>query len=90
MRTTRVLAIVAILGIAFSFRASANVAYDSETTNEWFKADVSSYEKDTPPWSGPANGEAVVDGEVLNLDTDLDDPLIYTATATGNVVLITA
>ena len=90
MRTTKVLAIVAILGIAFSFRASAKVAYDSETTNEWFRADVSSYEKGTPPWSGPNEGEAVVKGEVLDLDTDFNDPLTYTATETGNVVLVTA
>ena len=90
MRTTKVLAIVAILGIAFSFRASAKVAYDSETTNEWFRADVSSYAKDTPPWSGPNEGEAVVKGEVLDLDTDYNDPLTYTAAETGNVVLITA
>ena len=90
MRTTRFLAIVAILVMAFSFHAFAKVAYDSESTNEWFRADVSSYAKDTPPWSGPNEGEAVVKGEVLDLDTDFNDPLTYTATETGNVVLITA
>ena len=83
MRTTRVLAIIAILGIAFSFRASANVVYDSETTNDWFSVDMSSLTTEalqTSPWTPPSpDGEAVVDGAVIKLDTDLDDPLTYTA-----------
>lgn len=93
MRTTRVLAIVAILGIAFSFRASAQVAYDSETTNDWFT--VSAAEPgdfSTSPWKKPTDGEVGVVNSKIALDTDLDDPLIYTPTAgaTGPVVTVTA
>ena len=92
MRTTRVLAIIAILGIAFSFRASANVGYDSETTNEWFRVTAAgSGEFPTPTWTKPTDGEvSVVDSKIV-LDTDLNDPLIYTPTsATGPVVTVTA
>ena len=92
MRTTRVLAIVAILGIALSFRASANVAYDSETTNTWFKVEAAKpgdFSED--PWTKPKDGEVSVVDSKIALDTDLDDPLIYTPTsATGPVVTVTA
>ena len=79
MRTTRVLAIVAILGIAFSFRASANVAYDDEFTNAWFSVSaVSANLDDTTYWEKPQNGgDAKVEDSKIKLDTDLDDPLTY-------------
>lgn len=93
MRTTRVLAIAAILGIAFSFRASAKVAYDSETTNVWFTVQAANPgDFSNAPWTKPSKGGdvSVVDSKIA-LDTDLDDPLIYTPTsATGPVVIVTA
>ena len=93
MKTTRTLAVVAILGIAFSFRASAQVAYDSETTNEWFKVNAAeSGDFSADPWTKPTDGEVSVVNSKIALDTDLDDPLIYTPTAgaTGPVVTVTA
>ena len=94
MRTTRVLAIIAILGIAFSFRASANVVYDSETTNTWFSVDMSKLTTDalkSSPWESPSpDGEAVVDHSVIKLDTDLDDSLTYTAEASADVAIVAA
>ena len=94
MRTTRVLAIVAILGVAFSFRASANVVYDSETTNEWFCVDMSSLTTEalkSSPWTPPsADGEATVEDKVIKLDTDLGDPLTYTAQGSSEEVAIVA
>lgn len=94
MRATRVLAIAAILGIAFSFRASANVVYDSETTNTWFSVDMSKLTTDALkglPWTPPSpGGEAVVESSVIKLDTDLDDPLMYTAQDNSADVAIVA
>ena len=83
MRTTRALTIIAILGIAFSFRASAKVVYDSETTNEWFSVDMSTLTADSlkeSPWTSPSDdGEAVVESKVIKLDTDFGNPLTYAA-----------
>ena len=94
MRTTRVLAIIAILGIAFSFRASAKVVYDSETTNKWFSVDMSTLKTEdlkAPRWTPPsAGGEAKVEQAVIKLDTDLDDPLTYTAEQSSESVAIVA
>ena len=95
MRATRVLAIAAILGIAFSFCASANVVYDSETTNEWFNAHVATSSELASNWTRPKGGEAVVkggsDAHYIALDTDLDDPLTYTATdASADVAVVSA
>ena len=94
MRTTRVLAIVAILGIAFSFRASANVVYDSETTNEWFNVNMSTLKAEdlkAPLWTPPKDGgEATVEDKVIKLDTDLGDPLTYTAARSSEAVAIVA
>ena len=93
MRTTRVLAIIAILGIAFSFRASANVVYDSETTNKWFSVDMSTLTDvtlKTSPWTPPTDGEATVENKVIKLDTDLDDPLKYTPSRASEDVAIVA
>ena len=92
MRATRVLAIAAILGIAFSFRASAKVAYDKETTNEWFKviaADSGGFPESR--WTKPTDGEVSVVGSKIALDTDLNDPLIYTPEfESGPVAIVTA
>ena len=78
MRTTKVLAIVAILGIAFSFRASANVAYDDEFTNAWFSVSAASADlDDTTHWEKPDDGEVKRENSKIKLDTDLDDPLTY-------------
>ena len=93
MRTTRLLAIIAILGIAFSFRASANVVYDSETTNTWFSVNMSTLKAEdlkTSPWKSPKDGEATVASAVIKLDTDLDDPLTYTAAQASEAVAIVA
>ena len=94
MRTTRALAIAAILGIACSFRASANVVYDSETTNEWFSVNMSTLTTETlqtSPWAPPsADGEAKVESAVIKLDTDLGDPLTYTAVASEDVAIVAA
>ena len=82
MRTTRALAIAAILGIVFSFRASAKVVYDSETTNEWFAVDMSTLTTEVlqnSPWTPPStDGEVVVQDKVIKLDTDFGNPLTYT------------
>ena len=94
MRATRVLAIAAILGIAFSFRVSANVVYDSETTNEWFSVNMSTLTKEklqSSPWASPKDGgEATVEAAVIKLDTDLDDPLTYTAKDSEDVAIVAA
>ena len=95
MRTTRVLAIIAILGIAFSFRASANVVYDSETTNEWFNAHVATSSELASNWTRPEGGEAVVkggsDAHYIALDTDFNDPLTYAATdASADIAVVAA
>ena len=94
MRATRVLAIAAIFGIAFSLRASANVVYDSETTNEWFSVNMSTLTTEalqTSPWTPPSDdGEAKVESAVIKLDTDLGDPLTYTAGASEDVAIVAA
>ena len=95
MRTTRVLALSAAVGLAFFFRASAGVVYPSETTNEWFNANVATSLELTSPWTGPSKGgEAVVKGEsnarYIALDTDLDDPLTYAASGSADVAVVAA
>lgn len=94
MRTTRTLAIAAILGIVFSFRASANVVYDSETTNNWFSVDMSTLTPEalkSLPWTPPsADGEATVEDKVIKLDTDFGNPLKYTPTGSSEDVAIVA
>lgn len=101
MRTTRTLAIAATLGLGVSFVASANVVYDSETTNEWFGVNMSTLKTtdlSSDPWCLPPNGgEAAVvsaaegSANVIRLDTDLDDPLTYTADgASTNVAVVAA
>ena len=93
MRVTRVLALAAILGIALSFRATAKVVYDSETTNTWFTVNMSSLTSDdlkSSPWSPLRDGEATVKDAVIKLDTDLDDPLTYTAVDNSADVAIVA
>ena len=91
MRTTRVLAIIAILGIAFSFRASANIAYDSETTNAWFRVSAANPGVfSEAPWTKPTYGEVSVVNSKIALDTDLDDPLTYTPESSGPVAIVTA
>ena len=94
MRATRVLAIAVALGFGVSFVASANVVYDSETTNAWFGVNMSELTTahlSSAPWSLPPNGgEAAVvsaaegSANVIRLDTDLDDPLTYSVT-TGKI-----
>ena len=96
MRTTRTLAIAAALGLGLASVASANVVYDSETTNDWFKANVAtSSELTSPPWTKPSKGgDAVVKGasnaHYIALDTDLDDPLTYAAAGSADVAVVAA
>lgn len=84
MRTSRALAIAVAFGLGVSFSASANVVYDSETTNVWFNANIKTSSTLASGWTGPREGEAIVKGEsdehYIALDTDLDDPLTYRAT----------
>ena len=95
MRTNRALAIAAAFGFGVSFGASANVIYDSETTNEWFNANVATSSA-LDSWSKkPSDGEAIVMGEpnahYIALDTDLDDPLVYTAAgASADIAVVAA
>ena len=97
MRTTRALAIAAAFGLGMSCSASANVVYDSETTNDWFKANVATTsELTSPPWTKPSKGgDAVVKGasnaHYIALDTDLDDPLTYAASgASADIAVVAA
>ena len=101
MRATRVLAIAVAFGFGVSFVASANVVYDSETTNAWFGVNMSTLTTanlSSAPWSLPPNGgEAAVvsaeggSGNVIRLDTDLDDPLTYNADGdSANVAVVAA
>ena len=78
MKTTRTLAISAILGFAFAFCASAKVVYDDEFTNAWFNVVAASANlDDTTHWKKPDDGEAKRENSRIKLDTDLDDPLTY-------------
>lgn len=78
MKTTRTLAISAILGFAFALCASAKVAYDDEFTNAWFNVVAASANlDDTTHWKKPDDGEAKRESSRIKLDTDLDDPLTY-------------
>ena len=96
MRTTRTLSIAAALGLGMSFIASANVVYNSETTNAWFDAQIATSPELTLRWAPPQlGGEADVKGApnayYIALDTDLDDPLIYTAEgASADVAVVAA
>lgn len=82
MNIKQMLTTAVILGLALGFNAFANVVYDSESTNEWFAVDVSTLttaKLKSAPWTYPAKGgEASVENSAINLDTDLDDPLVYT------------
>lgn len=94
MRTTRTLAIAAALGLGMVSVASANVVYDSETTNEWFNANIKTSSALSSEWTCPKDGEAAVKGEsnayYIALDTDLDDPLTYAAARASEPVAIVA
>lgn len=94
MRTTRTLAIAAALGLGMVSVASANVVYDSETTNAWFNANIKTSSALSSEWTCPKDGAADVKGEsnayYIALDTDLDDPLTYAAARASEPVAIVA
>ena len=94
MRTNRTLAIAAAFGLGVSCSVFANVVYDSETTNEWFNANIKTSSTLSSQWTCPKDGAADVKGEsnayCIALDTDLDDPLIYAAAQPSEAVAIVA
>ena len=99
MRINRTLAIAAAFGLGVSFAASANVVYNSETTNVWFGVNMSTLKTSDlskTPWASPTKGgeAAVVLKESVNviaLDTDLDDPLTYAASgASADIAVVAA
>ena len=93
MRTTRVLALSATVGLAFFFRASAGVVYPSETTNDWFKVNMSTLTTASlsqPPWTAPVDGEAKVENSVIKLDTDIGDSLTYAASGGSSDIAVVA
>ena len=95
---TKTLAIAAAFGFGMQFVASANVVYDSETTNAWFGVNMSTLKTSDlskTPWAPPTKGgEAAVvvkeSANVIRLDTDLDDPLTYAASGSADVAVVAA
>lgn len=92
MRMKQKLTAATLCALALSFNALANVVYDNEVTNDWFKviAKDADLNGDTK-WTKPTYGEAKVENEKIKLDTDLTDPLIYTPGGQcGDVAIVTA
>lgn len=80
-------------GLALTFNAFANVAYDKEYTNEWFSVTAASASlQPTDGWTVPKDGGTVeVKNEKIALDTELTDPLTYKpASTSGNAAIVTA
>lgn len=96
MRTKQVLSIVMMVGFAFGHKAfAAGDFYEYESTNEWFKVIAKDANLDDQThWQTPTNEDnsAEVVDSVIKLDTDLDDPLTYTATehSTSVVMVVNA
>lgn len=95
MRTKQALTIMMVVGLALGYKASAaGEFYERESTNEWFKVIAKDANLDDQThWQKPTNEEssAEVDGDVIKLDTDLDDPLTYTAgNSTADVMVVNA
>ena len=92
MRTKQALASALICGLALGFNASANVVYDQEVTNAWFSVTAANANlSDAKHWSQLKDGTAVVDGKVIKLDTDFDDPLTYTPDErSGGISIVSA
>ena len=87
---TTVCAAAAVL-IGLISNASAGDFYPNESTNAWFSVDVSAADLDTSVWTKPSDGSATKDGSVIVLDTDNDDPLVYTPGGTsGDIALVNA
>lgn len=91
MRTKKIFAVVATIGLACCFNAFANVVYDAETTNAWFHVDMQNLTTaalKAAPWASPTNGDALVESGVIKLDTDVSDPLTYAAGPSTNVAVV--
>lgn len=84
-----------VAGLALAYKASAaGDFYERESTNEWFKVIAKDENLDDQThWQKPTNEEssAKVEGDVIKLDTDLDDPLTYTTgSSTADVMVVNA
>lgn len=91
MRTKKIFAVVATIGLACCSNAFAKVVYDAETTNAWFHVDMQNLTTaglKTTPWTSPVNGDALVESGVIKLDTDVNDPLTYAADPSSNVAVV--
>ena len=93
MRTKQALASALICVLALGFNASANVVYDQEVTNAWFSVTAANADlSDANHWSQLKDGNtAKVEGSVIKLDTDFDDPLTYTPDEmSGGISIVSA
>ncbi len=93
MRTKQALASALICVLALGFNASANVVYDQEVTNAWFSVTAANANlSDANHWSKLKDGNtAKVEGSVIKLDTDFDDPLTYTPDKrSGGISIVSA
>ena len=91
MRTKKIFAVVATIGLACCSNAFAKVVYDAETTNAWFHVDMQNLttaDLKITPWTSPEKGDATADNGVIKLDTDVNDPLTYAANPSADVAVV--
>ena len=91
-KTTVCTAVAVLASVIFS--ASAGDFYDNERTNNVFTVDAATADLDDPPWTKPSSGgSASTDSgsDRIVIDTNLDDPLVYTSSAaSGEIALVKA
>ena len=88
-KTTVCAAAAVLAGVISS--ASAGEFYDNETTNTMFTVNASAVDLTESVWGGtPTNGSATVQSasDAIVLDTDLDDPLVYTPGGTSGEIAV--
>ena len=94
MRFTAVFA--AVLGFALS-AAEAGVVYPDEASKPWFTAGVTNMSNaggaavaivGGQRWTAPTYGDAFATNQLIQFDTEVADPLVYTANGSSDVIAL--
>ena len=88
---TTVCAAAAVLAGVISSASAGEFYGNNETTNNMFTVNASAVDLTESVWGGtPTNGSATVQSasDAIVLDTDLDDPLVYTPGGTSGEIAV--
>ena len=88
---TTVCAAAAVLAGVISSASAGDFYGNNETTNNMFTVNASAVDLTESVWGGtPTNGSATVQSasDAIVLDTDLDDPLVYTPGGTSGEIAV--